>query len=268
MDNEEISVTNPDQADVQTEEQKQRTRTRGAIEFPYSDLEAAVGMCRTIQARQGTSCQIVQLASWMNQSASGGTFRTRLGATRLFGLTEVGQGRISLTTLGRDAIDERNGPTALADAFLRVPLFRAMYEQYQGYALPPAAAIERQIEQLGVPPKQKERARQTFMKSATYSGYIDQQTNRFIRPANLAPPAPLSTDDSTKQKKNGSGGGGDGLSLDPLLLELLRKIPSTETGWPREQRVRWFRTFAMNVSQIYDNPEDAIDLKIEAVQMS
>ena len=43
------------------------------------------------------------------------------------------------------------------------------------------------------------------------------------------------------------------LSLDPLLIELLKKIPPTESGWPEAQRVRWFRTFAMNVSQIYDN---------------
>jgi hypothetical protein len=268
MDNENTTTTAPDQALGQTDEHKQRTRARGAIEFPYSDLEAAVDLCRTIQARAGTSCEIVQLASWMNQSASGGTFRTRLGAARLFGLTEMSQGRISLTTLGRDAIDDSNGPAARADAFLRVALFRAMYDQYQGYALPPPAAIERQIEHLGVPPKQKERARQTFMKSAICAGYIDQQTGRFIRPASVAPPPP-NADDLHKKKQNGSGGdGGSGLNLDPLLLELLRKIPPAEMGWPREQRVRWFRTFAMNVSQIYDKPEEAIDLKIELVQTS
>ena len=56
-----------------------------------------------------------------------------------------------------------------------------MYEQYQGYALPPPAAIERQMEQLGVPPKQKLRARQTFMKSAIYAGYIDQQRRQIER---------------------------------------------------------------------------------------
>jgi hypothetical protein len=53
------------------------------------------------------------------------------------------------------------------------------------------------------------------------------------------------------------------LSLDPLLMALLKKIPSSSDGWPKEQRVRWFRTFAMNVSQIYDTPEEAVDLKID-----
>lgn len=266
MDNDTDAATSAMESEPQTG--VQRTRARATIEFPYSDLGAAIDLCRTIQARAGTSCEIVQLASWMNQSATGGTFRTRLGAARLFGLIDTAQGRASLTTVGRDALDDASGPAARADAFLRVPLFRAMYDQYQGYALPPPAAIERQMEQLGVPPKQKERARQTFTKSAIYAGYIDQQTGRFVRPASAAPPPPDVDDENTKKRHNGGGGDGSGLNLDPLLLALLRMIPTTESGWPKEQRVRWFRTFAMNVSQVYDKPEEAVDLKIDAVSLS
>jgi hypothetical protein len=264
MDNE-GSVPTIDDAASQAEEAVGK-RSRGSIEFPYSDLESATELCRTVQSRAGTSCDVVQLASWMNQSASGGTFRSRLGAARMFGLTETHLGSISLTTIGRDAIDDVRGPAARADAFLRVPLFRAMYDQYQGYALPPPAAIERQMEQLGVPPKQKERARQTFMKSAQYAGYIDQQTGRFIRPANVAPPPP--PPDAPIKRNGGGGGDNSGLELDPLLLALLRMIPPTADGWPRDQRVRWFRTFAMNVSQVYDKPEEAVDLKIDPVTSS
>jgi hypothetical protein len=44
----------------------------------------------------------------------------------------------------------------------------------------------------------------------------------------------------------------------------LKKIPSTEKGWPGAQRVRWFRTFAMNVSQIYGGDRAApVEMKIE-----
>jgi hypothetical protein len=60
--------------------------------------------------------------------------------------------------------------------------------------------------------------------------------------------------------------GGGGEDLDSLLLALLRKIPSAEKGWPATQRLRWFRTFAMNVSQIYDGDADMdepVELKIE-----
>lgn len=57
-----------------------------------------------------------------------------------------------------------------------------------------------------------------------------------------------------KNKNGGGGGGDDGLTelgLDALLIALLKKIP-TSGDWPAQQRLRWFRTFAMNVSQIYD----------------
>lgn len=53
------------------------------------------------------------------------------------------------------------------------------------------------------------------------------------------------------------------LGLDPLLIALLKKIP-TSGEWPAAQRLRWFRTFAMNVSQIYDEEAmEPVELKIE-----
>jgi hypothetical protein len=41
------------------------------------------------------------------------------------------------------------------------------------------------------------------------------------------------------------------------------KIPSPDKGWPGPARVRWFRTFAMNVSQIYDGDGEPVEMKIE-----
>jgi hypothetical protein len=62
----------------------------------------------------------------------------------------------------------------------------------------------------------------------------------------------------------GSGGDGiDSLGLDPLLIALLKKIPTPDKGWAGPQRVRRFRTFAMNVSQIYDGDGDPVEMKIE-----
>ena len=55
-----------------------------------------------------------------------------------------------------------------------------------------------------------------------------------------------------------------GFDIDPLLVELLQKMPpqSSLDGWPPEQRVRWFRAFVMCVSQIYDTEGEAADLVI------
>ena len=246
-------------------------RERSKIEFPYSDLEATVDMARVLHLNTGGSpCEDVQLAGWMNQTATGGTFRTRVSSARLFGLIDSNQGRISLTPLGRDIIDTNNMKSAALEAFLRVPLFSAMYEQYKGYALPPPAAIERQMEALGVSSKVKDRARQTFMKSANFAGFIDATTGRFIKPAVMAPAPQDAGSNRLDSDKSGIGVGGNnhgagngaGLNLDPLLIELLKKIPQTGDPWPSSQRVRWFRTFAMNVSQIYDDENEPVDLYI------
>jgi hypothetical protein len=45
-------------------------------------------------------------------------------------------------------------------------------------------------------------------------------------------------------------------------MELLRKIP-TEGKWPKDERLRWFKIFAMSATAIYDDLSDQVDLKIE-----
>jgi hypothetical protein len=115
---------------------------------------------------------------------------------------------------------------ARVTAFLNVELFRALYDQFKGHALPPRPAIERQIEQFGVSPKQKERARQTFMGSAQYAGFIDASSGRFVKPG-----IPQKEDVAPQQEDRGSGGSdgsGGELVLDPLLIALLKKVPSAD----------------------------------------
>ena len=73
-------------------------RFRGDLTFPYADLESCIELAQTIHSRVGTApCEQSELAAWMNQSATGGTFRTRISAAKLFGLIETGQGRTALT---------------------------------------------------------------------------------------------------------------------------------------------------------------------------
>ena len=238
-------------------------RGKSRISFVYADLKVAVGLVHSLHSNAGSVSEVAQLASWMNLSASGGTFRAILGAAKSFDLIETETaGQVALTKLGRSAVDDSTRPNALVNAFLQVPLHAEMYRQHQGNALPHAAAIERQFESLGVPPKQKARARQTFMKSAQFSGFIDPPTGHFIKPATTSDP-PASEPTAETQKRNGGGGGdGEGFDLDPLLIALLRKIPPVVDEWPPEQRVRWFRTLAMNVSQIYDRGDEVVDLVI------
>lgn len=72
--------------------------------------------------------------------------------------------------------------------------------------------------------------------------------------------------DGAGGNRGGGGSGGDaGLDLDPLLIALLQKIPPQGQSWTRDRRLRWFKTFAMNVSEVYDVDGDPVELNISVV---
>ena len=257
----------PDAVGGASDDQAGDTREKTKISFVYADLESAIALATALLANAGMTCTTAQLATWMNKSAEGGTFRGILGAARTFGLVETQhRGQVSLTQLGQNVLNAATSKDAICTSFLHVELHSAIYKNFEGQTLPPPAAIERHIEGLGVPPKQKTRARQTFTRSAQFAGFIDSATGRFIKPASSAPstPEPLTEthNGKTGAGAGGGGGGGDELVLDPLLKALLRKIPTVDEGWPAGPRARWFKTFAMNVSQIYDTGDDVVDLVV------
>ena len=121
----------------------EQKRERSDIVFPYSDLGSAIDLARVINERAGIQCQVTQLAAWMNMSATGGTFRSRYSAARIFGLIEAQHGSSArLTNLGRrcSVHKRRHGQRR---RHFSIPLFRKIYDQQQGFPLPPSAALER-----------------------------------------------------------------------------------------------------------------------------
>lgn len=241
-----------------------KSRQRSTIAFPYMDYEDAAAVARAIHTNVGHGrCSASgQLASWMGQSAKSSGFRTQMATARLFGLIESDDAdSYRLTELGRRVVDHDQARGAKAEAFLRVPLFKALYEKYKGGVTPPTAALEREIVELGVAEKQKARARQTFEASAAQAGFREQGQNKLVLPGiavNL---------DTARQQDSGRKGpddpdGPSDLSLDPLLIALLKKIPQQGAQWPADKRLRWFKTFAMNVSQVYDEDDEPVELEI------
>ncbi len=250
-------------SDVGETEAVRQRRERSTIEFPYSDLGSAIEIARVINERAGLECEATQLAAWLGQSVTGGTFRSRYSAARLFGLIETERGgHVKLTTLGLEALSPQKSDKAKSQAFLKVELFRQMYETYKGNALPPAAALERMVTNLGVAPKQAERARQTFTKSADVAQFIDQQTGAFIEPAfpsptEPAPAEPSATVDSSS-RNTGGGGGDDGdvpPELDPIIKGLIGRLPRVGSVWPSEQRKLWLGILENTFQLVYRDDE-------------
>lgn len=248
---------------------KGRKRQRSTIAFPYTDYESCYALAVAVHGNVGHGeCTVGQLAAWANQSFKSSTFRSQLAAAKLFGIIESGAetGNLKLTGLGRQTFDPNKAQSAKAQAFLCVPLFHALYEKYKDGITPPDTALEREIESLGVAKKQKAKARQVFKSSAQQTGFRDAAPNKLVLPATkVKSEDKQGKHDYGRDKSGGKGsnteGSGD-LGLDPLIMALLRKIPQND-NWPAESRLRWFKTFAMNVSQVYDNDVSIVELNIE-----
>ena len=252
-----------DQIEQEESGEEGKTRQRSTIGFPYTDFDTAIAVAMAIHGNVGHgTCSTSQLAPWMKMSLKSSGFRTQLAAARLFGLIDSDSSdSYRLTALGTRVVDPAQARSAKADAFLNVPLFAALFEKYKTGVTPPTAALEREIVVLGVPEKQKARARQVFESSAQQSGFRGHGANRLVMPAVMvAPPPPV-----PPSSGGGSGGGSTdiGLDLDPLLIALLQKIPPQHESWPAERRIRWFKTFAMNVSQVYDDDNDPVEMDIK-----
>lgn len=104
---------------------------------------------------------------------------------------------------------------ARAEAFMRVPLYAGVYDKYRGHLLPPAKALEREMQGLGVSSKQTDKARQAFERSARQAGYFESGEDRLVKPrADTLPrrddPAPDAGADTKKLENDNRGGGGAG----------------------------------------------------------
>jgi hypothetical protein len=234
-------------ADAEGDDESQG-RQRSKVAFPYSDLNAAIEVANAIHDKVGNGdCSLQQLSAWMNQSIKSSGFRVQLAASRLFGVIESeGTESYRLTILGRRLMDPVHATKGKADAFLNVPLFKLLYDNHKEGVLPPTAALEREIANLGVAEKQKDRARQVFERSADQAGFFEHGRNRLVMPA-----VSIKKEQEHKESGSGHGGGDGGGPDDPLLSALIQKLPKSGAQWSVGDRVMWLNMIAMAFQMAY-----------------
>jgi hypothetical protein len=224
-------------------------RQRSTIGFPYMALPDAIEIAKAIHDNVSRgSCDEDQLAVWTSQSAKSSGFRVQVSAARMFGLIENDGGSYKLTPLGVSIVSPDQAREAKATAFLNVPLFKAMYDEYKSGSVPPAAAIERDMARLGVSSKQTGRARVAFDKSAEEAGFYEHGKNRLVAPGIAAGEKPPPKPDESEG--NGTGGN-DGGGLDPVISALIQKLPKGKTKWSVDDRVTWLQMIAMAFDMAY-----------------
>ena len=252
-----------DAAAAETPPASKRSNDQSTIQFPYGDLDDAVALAQGIIKCGGMACQPDQLAAAMNQEPTSGNFRMKIATARIFGLIETVQGKYQLTDLGFAITDAGREKAARVDAFLTVPLYRKICDEFRNRQLPPRPlALENAFVGFGVAPKQKERARQAFDRSAQQAGFFDQGgRDRLIRPpvgsvGNVSSGESADSGgrrvESPDQGDRGGGGGGSGgggggttnRSRHPFIQGLLDSLPEPDTNWTEEGRAKWLQAAA------------------------
>ncbi len=244
---------------VEIDEGGEDKRERSTVEFPYLDLDAAVGVAQGVHQVGGSSCGWDQLAAQMGQTAKGGGFRLRVMTAKTFGFVTYGQGTVTLTELGKRLNDPQQEKAAKADAFLKVELYSKIYEQYKNGTLPPADALESEIVKMGVAPKQKGKARQAFQRSANLAGYFWSGPNRLVRPSikssAAAVPAMEPEPETTEKKKKREDD--DAPRRHPLIEGLLKELPEPQSEWTTEDRKKWLEMASTIFNVIYKDSDDS-----------
>lgn len=233
------------------------TREQSSIAFAYFDLDEAVKIAKGVHAVNGSSCQVDQLAAHLGESPTSSSFRGKVGAAKTFGLVTGSQGVVSLTALGSQICDAQQERAARAEAFLTVPLYKAVYDQFRGVTLPPTQGLESAMATLGVASKQKDRARQIFQRSAQEAGFFQFGTDRLIPPAIKAsaasaakPETELETEEEEERKPKEK-------PRHPLIEGLLKELPEPQTEWTTEERKKWLEMASTIFNVIYKDSDDS-----------
>lgn len=261
-----------------SQEPEKDSRARSTVEFTYTDLADAEKIATGVRDLGATACEWDQLAAHLKMAPKGGGFRLQMLGAKGFGLLTYTRGDIHLTDIGIRIVDPRNVRGARFDAFLAVPLYKQAFERMNGTALPPPAAIERLFESLGVAPKQKDKARQVFMRSAKHAGLFEISPDRMTKPTNLTGAVgddketnrDNKSPDNDTSRTGGGGIGGGRPSLHPFIQGLLDKLPAPETDWNIVGRIKWLQTAGNIFDLIYTHEGDdaTIEVKVKKEQTS
>jgi len=253
-------------------------REKGQVAYPWYDLETAIATARAIVEGGGLPMTREQLAGALRIAPAGGNFILKTSAARMFGLIELVQSKFQLTQLGYLVLgkDEAKAKAARSEAFLSVPLYRRVYDEFRGKPLPPRpVGLETAFVQFGVPTKSRKIARQVFERSARQGGFFNVDPDRLIEPiigpAGSAEQQPMETtpEPSSRPSTGGNSQATPAVSfeLDELIRGMLRRLPKSDETWTAERKAKWLRTLSQNLDYVYELEDDkfvVIEVKAHA----
>jgi len=249
---------------------KKKRGPKSGTGYPYYNMEDSVEVAKLVHERGGGSCSPAQLASFLDYSGTNsGTYLTRVASAKMFGLIVAQQGVISVTERARGIfapVMPDDCKKAKVDAFLSVPLFKAIFDKFNGTYLPPTVGLRSLLEnQFQIVRARVTPAQRVLMESAEYAGFFDTHGDqtRLIEPAMGATPAQQNNTPEIKQEKTkietperSKGGGesrGPPTGIHTAIIGLLRELPSPGP-WKKSQKEGFMQAFKSTIDFIY--PEE------------
>jgi len=249
------------------------SRDQSGIAFPYVDLDESTRLAGAMLGVGGVGLDRDQVAASVNQVPNSGAFGAKIAAARLFGLIDVVQAKYKLTDLGFEILDAARAPGARVEAFLNVPLYQRVYDDYRGKLLPPRpAGLEQAFVKMGVPPKQKERARQIFDRSARAAGFFPTAAeDRLVAPAVIGTTSTSGADEPTPSQPSRAMGHEDAPEamssarprLHAFIEGLLAELPPAKSEWPSDERAKWLDAAAHVFDLIYKGGDADIVIEVK-----
>jgi hypothetical protein len=247
------------------------------IAFPYFDMEDAITVARAMHDAGGVPLDRDQLAGAMKQVPTSGNFNGKVSAARMFGLIDNTQGRYLLTELGFEILDPARERAAKAAAFLNVPLYNRTYETYKGKQLPPRPiGLENAFVTFGVSPRQKDKARHVFDRSARTAGFFASSAeDRLVMP--IISNGPTATADEEMQiaaepshvvPATAPASHRARRELDPFIEGLLERLPPSlplpeKTAWSVSDRAKWLQAAAQIFDLIYEGNDGYVAVEFK-----
>lgn len=242
-------------------------RNRSGTTSPYFDLETSIRVAEVIHSIGGGSATQDQLAAWLKyKTTKSGTFLTRVGAAKQFGLiTSNGKHlvpteramKIIAPVMPDDAVK------AKVEAFLDVQLFAKVYEQFQGTQLPGDVGLKNLFtgSTYAILPDRVDLAIRIFRASAEQAGFFSTtgDQSRLIKPAvngggtPTSGPAPSEIVEKPVPEKPKHAP--DTAGVHSAIVGLLRELPPPGTEWPAVKKQRFLSAFQATIDFIY--PEES-----------
>ncbi len=166
-------------------ERSRKRPVRSPYLFPAYDLGSALILVGCVENQGGGMLTEESLAVALRSSAKSSSFKLRALTARQFGLMTKDGDRLTTTPLGKAIFKptrEGEKEEALSQAFLRIPLFKAVTDRFKGQPLPQTDVFRNVLErEFGIDAQRVSAAERRLRDSAREAGLMrDAGTNTYL----------------------------------------------------------------------------------------